>query len=225
MVQPGWEFLIDTREKEPFRNLVKQKDIPHRVTTLNADIVLRRNTSPAAEVVGIERKAINDLVQSIQSGRIFDQVKRLKQLHEICFLFISGSLDELQWKFKQQLNMQINTSVVYGTLASIIVRERIGVMWFPDDRSLIEVAYRVCTKISEGKWGEERTLAAKYEMYDAKKMLQRTVPGLTQSKVKRLFDRFKTLKGIALAEPEHLQSVDGIGPETAKLIWNLFNKE
>jgi ERCC4-type nuclease len=224
-MERGWEFLIDSREKPKFVSLVKGKGIDFRVTALNADIVLRRNTKPASEVVGIERKAINDLVQSIQSKRIFEQVKRLKQLHEIPFLFISGSLDELQWKFKQQLNMQINPNVVYGTIASLTVRERINVMWFPDDKTLIEVAHRMCTKISEGKWGEERTLAAKYEMYDPQKMLQRTVPGLTRSKAKRLFDRFKTLKGVCLADIEQLKSVEGIGPETAQLIYNLMNRD
>lgn len=222
-MQPGWEFLIDTREKEPFRNLVKNKGFVHRVTTLNADLVLRRNNKPAAEVVGIERKAINDLVQSISTNRIFDQIKRLKQTHEIPMLMISGDLNKLEWKFKQELNMTINPSVIYGSLASLAVRERLYIYWWPDDNTLIEAAYRMFTKISEGKWAEERTLMAKYEMYDPKKMLQRTVPGLTQSKVMKLFERFKTLKGISLAELEHLQSIDGIGPETAKLIYNLFN--
>lgn len=224
-MERGWEFLIDSREKPKFLSIVKRKGIQHRVTALNADIVLRRNTKPAAEVVGIERKAINDLVQSIQTKRIFEQIKKLKTFHEIQYIFISGDLDELQWKFKQQLNMKINPAVVYGTLASIAVRDKIQIMWFPNDSTLVEVAFRMCTKISEGKYGEERVLAAKYEMYDPVKMLYRTVPGLTKTKAKNLLKKFGTVKGIALAEIEHIKAVDGIGPSTAKLIYNLFNNK
>jgi len=224
-VEPGFEFLVDSREKEKFVQLVQVAKIPHRVTALNADLVLRRNTKPAAEVVGIERKAINDLVQSIQSQRIFDQMKRLKATHEIPFLMISGSLEELEWKFKQELNLQIQPSVVYGSLASIIVRERVNVMWFPNDRTLIDVAYRICVKISEGKWGEERMLAAKYEVYNPIKMLVMHIPGMTTVKAKRLLEKFGSLKGVALAEQRQLECVEGVGPELSKLIVGIFAKK
>jgi ERCC4-type nuclease len=224
-VEPGFEFLVDSREKDKFIQLVNLAKIPYRVTALNADLVLRRNTRPASEVVGIERKAINDLVQSIQSKRIFDQIKRLKATHEIPFLMISGSLEELEWKFKQELNMTIQPSVVYGSIASIIVRERVNVMWFPNDRTLIDVAYRICTKISEGKWGEERMLAAKYEVYNPIKMLVMHIPGMTTVKAKRLLEKFGTMKGIALADQKQLESVEGVGPELAKLVVGIFERK
>lgn len=221
---PGYKFMVDSREKwNKTKDIVKRKGIPHEVDALNADFVLRHLGSTMQDVVGIERKSISDLVQSIQSKRIFEQIAKLKHNHKICFLFISGSLEEYESKMTF-MNFHLNKAVIYGSIASMIVRDRLSVMWFPNDNALVEMAYRICRKISEGKWGEERVMEPKYEMYDPIRVLQLHIPGISAEKAKRIFARFGSLSGISMAEVVQLQSVDGIGPETATLIYNLFHK-
>lgn len=227
MMEPmakGYEFLVDSREKfGKTKEIVKRKGIPHRIDALNADFVLRHMGTTMEDVVGIERKSISDLVQSIQSKRIFDQITKLKHSHKICFLFISGSLEEYESKMTF-MNFHLNKAVIYGSIASMIVRDRLMVCWFPNDNALVEMAYRICRKISEGKWGEERIMEPKYEMYDPLRVIQMHIPGLSPEKARGLFKQFGTLAGMAHAEVAQLQCVNGIGPETATLIYQLFHK-
>ena len=222
----GYEFLVDSREKENrTKQIVLQKGIPHRIDALNADFVLRKIDGVMVDIVGIERKAVADLVQSITSKRIFDQIPKLKNNHKICFLFISGSLEEHEQKlFMMKPPLHLHKNVIYGALASMMVRDRLNVCWFPNDSALVEMAYRVCKKVSEGKWGEERSVEPKYDMYDPARMLNNHIPGVSLEKAKSLLAKFGTLKGVAIADTAQLQSVAGIGPETASLIYQLFRK-
>jgi ERCC4-type nuclease len=217
----GYKFMLDSREKDKMKELVKRKGIIHEIDALNADFVLRKSGEVMQDIVGIERKAVADLVQSIQSKRIFDQIPKLKHNHKICFLFISGSLEDHEAKL-QYMNMTLHKPVIYGSLASMIVRDRLNVMWFPNDNALVEMAYRICVKIAEGKWGEERSLEPKYEMYDPLKVLRSHVPGVSLEKAKLLMTTFGNLKGVAMAELTQLQVV--LGPETSALVFQLFHK-
>lgn len=215
-------FLVDSREKfGKTKEIVKRKGIPHEITALNADFVLRHRGAVQEDVVGIERKSVADLVQSIQSKRIFDQIAKLKHNHKICFLFISGSLEEYESKMTF-MNFNLNKAVIYGSIASMIVRDRLSVMWFPNDNALVEMAYRICRKISEGKWAEERSMEPKYEMYDPVRMLSNHIPGISPEKAKLLLSKFGTLRGVAMADVIQLQAV--LGSETAMLVHQLFGK-
>jgi len=228
-MEKGYEFLVDTREKKPFRDkvtrIVGKEDVKWRLTTLDTDLVLRRvRPKPTEDIVGFERKSVSDLVNSVQSGRIFKQVARQKKLFRINFLVISGSVQEFQrqLQFKRK-NLHVNMAPIYGALASFAVKERIHVMWFPDDSTLIDVVYRICTKISEGKYDAERELSSKYQMCVPSRSLS-IVPGVTETTATSLLNTFGSLRGICLATEEELQLVDGIGPKVAKDLHEFLGK-
>jgi len=217
-----WEMLLDSREKPKFKQLVRKKYPTFRETALDADLVLRQITTPVQDVVGIERKVIGDLVQSIQTQRFFSQLKKLKHHFKIPMLMIVGDLTDYKTKMWQSMKLSINDSVIYGSIASAVVREHIHVMWFPDDHSLIEVVYRILKKVTEGKYGEERRIQPKLAEYDPIKVLMH-VPGITQSISKNIFRKYRSLDVISQLSIDQLKTVDGVGQHKAHLIWKLFH--
>lgn len=227
-MQSGFIFVVDSREKLPIKQLVKMHKIPHVIDALSCGDFALRQKKPWRDIVGIERKTVADLIQSIQTRyrykpRLFDQVERMRKHYQYSWLMIVGSLKEHKQKMKD-IGLKINDSVIFGSIASIAVRDNFQILWLPDDDTLIDVAYRVCTKVSEGKYGVPTASRPKYIDYHPKKVLMH-VPGITQIMAERLVKKYKTLTAIGLCDVNQLTSVDGIGPSKAKLIHDLFNKE
>jgi len=225
-MEKGYEFLVDSREKKELTlSILKRKEIPHRVTALAAgDFALRNlNVKPVKTVVGIERKSIPDLMHSIQSKRIFEQCKRLVDLYEIPYLMISGSTADYLQRM-DDIKLKVNLNVIYGTLASLSVKGGVQVMWFPDDVTLVEVAYRICTKVSEGKYMQGLGKKPKYLTFTPKNTLM-NIPGVSSRIADDLLNRFGTLKSIAIADAEELQLVNGVGDKLAGSIRRLFDRE
>ena len=223
-MEKGYEFLVDSREKEKIKGIVIRKGLPHRVTALGSgDFALRRLTPPVETIIGIERKSVQDLVQSIQSKRLFDQCDRMVKSYQIPMLFISGDVSDYLVKM-QGMHMTINTNVIYGSVASLMVRGEIQVAWFPDDVTLIDVAYRVCEKVSEGKYGMGIKARPKYLEFSPQRVLMK-VPGLTSTIADRILKKYVTLKVVANLDLEKLSSIDGVGEKMAGKIYELFNKE
>ena len=223
-MEKGFEFLVDSREKEKIKGIVIRKGISHRVTALaSGDFALRKLSSPVETIIGIERKSVQDLVQSIQSKRLFDQCDRMGRNYKIAMLFISGDVSDYLAKM-HGMHLSVNTNVIYGTVASLMVRGGIQVAWFPDDVTLIDVAYRVCEKVSEGKWEQGIKARPKYLEYSPKRILMR-VPGVTSDISDRILKKYGSLRVIACTEPDKMTSVTGMGDKMAKRIYDLFNKE
>ena len=227
-MEKGYEILIDSREKYVLKLKVKNEwKLPYNEYPLGCgDLALRY--APVGEktryIAGAERKAMNDLIQSIGKKRIFDQVKRMTEFYDIGFLCVVGSLDEMIVKLRDQVGIKINPERVYGTLASITVRNKFHLMWFPDEKSLFTVMYRVFAKIAEEKYGEPLRLAPKFAKFNPTSVLVDHVPGVTKKISRRLLTEFGSLRGVALAKPENLSTVDGVGNSTAKLIYRLLNE-
>jgi len=228
-LEKGYEFLVDTREKPAFRKkverIVGKQDVKWRLTTLDADLVLRRvRPTPTEDIVGFERKAIADLVGSVQSGRIFKQISRMKKIFQINYLVISGNKNEYESQLRfARKNLRINWNAIHGALASFTVKERINVLWFPDDTTLIDVVYRISTKISEGKYSAAREMSPKYERFNPQNSLI-VVPGINATMATRLLKHFGSMRGICLATTEDLQSVEGIGPTIAKELHDFLGR-
>ena len=225
-MEKGYEFLVDSREKERIvKAIVKRRGIPHRVTALAAgDFALRNlNIRPVRTVVGIERKSIQDFVQSVQSRRIFEQCNKLDYLYDISYLMISGNIADYMAKM-QGMKFKVNTNVIYGTIASLSVKSSINILWLPDDVTLVDIAYRICEKISEGKYQMGLKSKPKYLGYSPKAVLI-TVPGVTSGIADRLLSKFGSLKVIACTEETRLTVVPGVGDAMAKKIKYLFEKK
>lgn len=221
-----YEFIIDSREKFDLKNrVIKTWGLPFKEGALPCgDLALRYVPlgGKTRWLAGAERKKVNDLIQSIMKKRIFDQIKRMTELYDIGFLCVVGSLDETAIMLERDVGLKVNYNNVFGTLASIMVRNKYHLMWFPDDKLMFHTMSAIFTKIAEGKYGEPMRLMPKHNKYNPVSMLSDHVPGVNKRIAQRLMKRFGSIRAIAEAQPGHLTVVDGVGTSTANLIHRLL---
>ncbi len=197
--------------------------IPHDVIALTSADYALRQLKPFQDLVGIERKTVQDLVQSIASQRLFVQVDKLTKNYNIPILAISGDLNQVR-SLMRKMGFRINESVIMGTIASLIVRQGFQVLWVPDDRTLIDIAYRICSKVSEGKHKLPPRRGTKRDLMKQDLFLER-FPGITLPIAKKMLKRFGSLRNIANATADQLTIVDNVGDSKAKLIESFFTEE
>ena len=97
MASKDIEIVVDSREKVKQRTLLKHNGIEFTVKALSCgDYAAYADDGK----VTIERKAISDFMQSLLSGRLEDQLKRLAS-EPIPILLITGSYKEVEKYYKK----------------------------------------------------------------------------------------------------------------------------
>ncbi|MCK4551165.1 MAG: DEAD/DEAH box helicase, partial [Candidatus Aenigmarchaeota archaeon] len=168
--------------------------------------------------VGIERKSVDDFLQSIIDGRLFSQLKDLSTHFSRPILIIEG--DDLYGR------RQIHPNAIKGALNSIAVDFRIPILWTKtlDDtaETIIEIAKR---EQEEGKTfairGARSTLSEDEEL----EYFVAGLPDVNTSFAKKLLEKFSTIKKLVNAKQERLMKVEGIGEVRARKIKKLFERE
>ncbi len=86
------KVIVDNREsKEIIKELIKEEIEVERKQLETADYILQtKNINNEIQNVGIERKTINDLLNSIIDKRLINQLIILKENFDIPLLIIEG---------------------------------------------------------------------------------------------------------------------------------------
>jgi len=219
-----YEIAMDSREKSFVFAIADRRKLDYTKMALQCgDFALRKKEKDGHSewLVGIERKRVQDLVNSIQSRRIFKQTEMMTRHYPLRILLIVGRLDDVILRMAK-MKMKVNTSVIYGSLASIMVRNNFHILWVETDDQAIELVKRIFEKIKEGKYGKQQLARTKAELTPVD-ILTEFIPGVTRNTAKKLLDRFVSLHGVAEADHKQLVSVNGVGPVTARTIHRKLN--
>lgn len=215
MLKKEFEFLVDSREGHRIFYQTKLLGIEYTKYALpSGDFAVRERESKKM-LAGFERKTVNDLINSVQQRRIFDQARRMTSQYPIAFLVIVGDISDALLQF-EKMHLNINLNVIWGALSSLIVRNGLNVLWFPNHEIAIDTVYRICVKISEGKYGVVDR--GKSKRLNKPEDFLSLIPGVTKKKAKALLKRYDTIEGVCMASVDHLKTVDGVGPILAKNI-------
>ena len=121
------DVLIDSQEHSKNKVFKRHLDSVGISTSIDAlpvgDFMVYSDTEGKAYI--FERKSASDFIGSTQSGRIFDQLKRLKQANGIPYIILDGSLSYAR-KYSN-----ISISAVVGQYWSILDRWKIPVIALP----------------------------------------------------------------------------------------------
>jgi DNA excision repair protein ERCC-4 len=159
-----------------------------------------------------ERKTIHDFAISIIDGRLFKQAARLAGTRHKGILIIEGTGNDLAQTGVRREALQgalITVSLIFGipVLRSLSPHETADLMIF---------ATRQIQSIAQGvsKRGGYRPKTK----HARQKFILQGLPGIGPERAKRLIERFASVERIMAASVEDLQTVNGIGKDTAEKI-------
>ncbi len=214
--QPGearLRVVVDTRELH--------SPVAHELSKLGVEIVpetLDIGDYILSGDVIVERKTLNDLVNSILDKRLFEQLKTLKQAYSTPVLLLER---------EEALQRAFNPDALYGAISSVLIDFGVPIIW--SDNAHVSAKY--LQTIARREQRERKKLIAiksgKVPPTPSEQM-ERVVgnlPDVDSVRSKRLLDSYKNLQNLFSASEENLLNVEGIGPVLAKRLSNLFRQE
>jgi Fanconi anemia group M protein len=162
--------------------------------------------------VGVERKSVEDFLQSIIDKRLMEQAKTLRETFERPVLILEG--DNLYSR------RAIHPNAVRGALAALAVD--IGVPILPT-RNENETALVLLAIARREQLVEKREVPVRGEpkgltLQEQQRFIVEGLPGVSAVLAKRLLEHFGTVERVMCASEEELKQVHGIGQEKAKAI-------
>jgi ERCC4-type nuclease len=165
--------------------------------------------------VCIERKTVSDFEGSIINGRLFDQIKRLKENYEFPIILLEGEFDYFRLK----------RNVINGAIASIYIDYGIVVINTQDAHNTAEMIFSIARheQIDHDRLPSMKGGARAYTNNQFQEYIIGNIPGIGQKLARSLLLHFKSIKSIVNATPEELTKVEKIGKKKALLIHNTLN--
>ena len=228
------KLLVDHRERSVLK-LVEDICEDVVVTQLSVGDYLLISES---EGIVVERKTINDLLTSIRSNRLWDQLLRMMKTEKVAgyslkrrILLIHGNYkkyfenldyetDDLKTSWSQLMGAYMEILYVYNT-PIIHVESDIAFKAFMKILIKRESAGKN-DKLPSAKW-YMKPAKADLPLKNRKKYILSALPYIGNRLASNLLDHFSTISDIACAQVEDLKKVPKIGKKRAELIYKMFH--
>ena len=167
--------------------------------------------------IGVERKKVEDFLESLMGGKLFKQIARLRNTYSRPIMIIEG--DDL---YTQR---NINHNAIFGSLASISVDYGVSIL---STKNALETA-DLLNVIAKREQRDDKKVAAirgdktQMSLRERQQFIIEGLPNVSAVIAKRLLTHFGSIKDIANASIEELQQVKGVGKNIASDIINLLN--
>ncbi|MBS3134288.1 hypothetical protein J4214_03585 [Candidatus Woesearchaeota archaeon] len=216
------KIIIDHRERPSgiIKELIKRGLEVEEKQLEVADFIIQSKTIDDKIVsIGIEKKSLNDFLNSIADKRLIKQLMNLKDNFDIPLFILEGNDNIYALR-------NFHPNAIRGMLASIIIDFQIPVLntkGCKDTASFLEIiAKRLEKKRSfSSLLGKRKQLTLK----EQQELLIETLPGIGSVLSKSLLSEFKTVKKIINANEKKLQNVKKIGAIKARKIREVIEKE
>lgn len=162
--------------------------------------------------VGVERKSVDDFLQSIVDKRLMSQVTLLCETFERPVLIIEGK--------SLYSRRAIHPNAIRGTLAALAVDVGIPMIPTVDEKETALVLFAIARReqATESREVAIRGESKKFSLPECQRFIIEGLPGVSAVLAKRLLEHFGTAEKVMCASEKELQQVHGIGKEKAKEI-------
>ena len=167
--------------------------------------------------IGVERKNVDDFLESLINGKLFKQMAQLRDAYSRPVLILEG--ENLLTK------RNISHNAIFGSLASITVDFGIPVLATKDASETADLL-RVIAKREQKEDKKEVAVRGEKTQMSLRERQQFIVEGLPNVSAviaQRLLSHFGSVKDIANATEEELLEVKGVGKNIASDIIKLLN--
>jgi len=203
-------IFIDSRENSIIEYFKQYDCVIQKKMLLYGDFLV-------SDRVCIEKKTVNDFIQSITDKRLFQQLKLLKENFEKPILIIEG---------ENSLYGTLQPNVIRGALSSITVDLRIPIIWTRDIADTAGIIYWMARReqLLEKREVVLRNKRIPETTEEKQEYLLSSLPDVSNVRAKALLEHFKSPQAIFNASEEELQKVKGIGKKIAKNIRKVLEK-
>ncbi|MFH0970287.1 MAG: DEAD/DEAH box helicase [Candidatus Diapherotrites archaeon] len=210
-------IFADTREQASsvMRELSFYPDLRMHVKQLEVgDFVVGEN-------VVIERKTIEDFLQSLIDGRLLGQLLSMSQAYAKPLLFLEGKPEELFTK------RNIHENAVIGTLTTIALTYRIPILFTQDAQDTAKFIHQIAKKEQENKESDIRIRLGRkgLSLNEQQRFIVEGLPNIGPTAAHALLEHFGNIQAIINAEEKDLIKVEKIGPKKAKNIVNVLTQK
>lgn len=171
----------------------------------------------------IERKRLPDFIESIKTGRLFQQTYRMVHSDYHPFIILEGNRKEVR-------NSQMTREAIQGTLIHLTVFLGIPIIRSANIEETAQLLRFTALQLYEGNRPGVHASIVKYPRFRLNKnqklalKILTNFPGIGPEKGHSILSAFRNLKDIFNAPTEQLESINGIGPRLAENIYGLINK-
>jgi len=206
-------IFVDSREPDRIVQRLKSLGIDVYVRHLELGDYLVKHS--VYEVV-VERKEVNDFINSIIDGRLFRQCHFISAKYPLSILAVIGDVD------RALENREISRSAVIGAMISVAVKNvqgQIVPLIFKNEEDFCLALKSIDTSLSEG----DLKILPKLKKHENPKVAMLTaIPGIGEKKAEKLLEHFGSIQRIANASISELKRVEGIGEKKAREIYRFF---
>ncbi|WP_456330323.1 ERCC4 domain-containing protein [Archaeoglobus sp.] len=196
--------------------------IVQKLRSLGLDVYVRRLelgdylVKHSVYEVLVERKDVNDFINSIVDGRLFRQCHFISARYPLSILAVVGDLDEALE------NRNISRSAVIGAIVSIAIKNvqgQIVPLIFKNEDDFCLALKSIDARISDG----DLKILPRLKSHENPKIAMLTaIPGIGVKKAEKLLEHFGSIQRIANASISELKRVEGIGEKKAREIYRFF---
>ncbi len=204
------KVIIDNRERN--------HDLINGITANGIEIELKTvhvGDYVISERVCIERKTVYDLENSIINGRLFEQIKRLKENYEFPILILEGDDDYFR----------LNDNVINGTIAALYIDYGIMVLRTHNPKNTADLISRIAMH-EQGNNIREPSLkggARAHTHEQFQEFIIGNIPGIGPKLARSLLKHFGSIRSIANSQVDELTKIEKIGKKKAELIHDTLN--
>ncbi|MBS3152706.1 hypothetical protein J4230_04825 [Candidatus Woesearchaeota archaeon] len=214
-------IIVDHREnKKLIKELIKEgMDVDIKQLDIADFILQTKNLNNQIQNVGIERKTINDLLNSIIDKRLINQLIILKENFDNPLLIIEG--DENIYSIRD-----FHPNSIRGVIATVAIDFQIPIIYTKNERDSAKYISLIAKRLEKARKPISLTPKRKPLTVQEKQLfLVESFPGIGPILAKSMLKEFKSIKNIINAEEQELQKIDKIGKIKSKELKNLFEEE
>ncbi len=196
--------------------------VPELLRRMGAEVRYRRlsvGDYVVSEGTAVERKSAEDYLSSLFSGRLFEQVERLREAYENPVVLVEGSLARAAG--------EEHSGAVWGSLFSIAVERGVAVLQ-AESKEECARAILILAKREQGQRTSKPRVRHKPRMLtlrEQQRFLVCGLPGVGEELAERLLRRFRTPRRVFAASRAELMRVEGIGRLRAARIAEVLDRE
>ncbi|MBI2129609.1 DEAD/DEAH box helicase [Candidatus Woesearchaeota archaeon] len=224
------------RQEKPLNNFVQMKKtriyadyrekgsgVIKELVDLNVDLKLEKLETAdylLSSRCAAEFKNVEDFVNSIIDGRLLEQIKDLKQNYERPLVIVEGTEDIYSVR-------NVHANAIRGMLATIAVSYGIPILFTRNFKETALFLKMIAAREQEETGSDFSMHGSKkpFTLKEQQEYVISSLPGIGSGLAKPLLKHFKTVKNVVNASEEELQDVEKIGPEKAKKIREVADKE